>query len=31
MDAQRQGDWTRYGEEIRELGRLLERIAAGPP
>jgi len=29
MAAQRDGDWARYGEEIRELGRVLERIAAG--
>lgn len=26
MDAQRQGDWARYGEEIRQLGALLERL-----
>ncbi len=29
MDAQRQGDWARYGEEMREVGRLLERVGAG--
>ncbi len=26
IDAQRQGDWARYGEEIRQLGALLERL-----
>jgi uncharacterized membrane protein (UPF0182 family) len=26
MQAQRAGDWTLYGEEIRELGRVLERM-----
>lgn len=26
VDAQRQGDWTRYGEELRELGALLDRL-----
>ncbi len=26
LDAQRQGDWARYGEEIKELGALLERL-----
>ncbi|MBK6485709.1 MAG: UPF0182 family protein [Gemmatimonadetes bacterium] len=26
LDAQREGDWTRYGEEIRRLGELLERM-----
>ena len=29
MEAQRAGDWARYGEEIRQLGALLERIGAG--
>jgi hypothetical protein len=29
MQAQRAGDWTRYGEEIRRLGDLLEQIGAG--
>ncbi|MFN8582783.1 MAG: UPF0182 family protein [Gemmatimonadaceae bacterium] len=29
MDAQRDGDWARYGTEIKELGRVLDRIAAG--
>jgi hypothetical protein len=29
MQAQRAGDWARYGEEIRQLGELLERIGAG--
>jgi uncharacterized membrane protein (UPF0182 family) len=28
VDAQREGDWARYGEEIRELGSLLERLEA---
>jgi len=27
MDAQRQGDWARYGEEIKQLGTLLDRLA----
>jgi uncharacterized protein len=26
MEAQREGDWARYGEEIRRLGELLERL-----
>lgn len=26
LEAQRQGDWARYGEEIRQLGTLLERL-----
>jgi uncharacterized membrane protein (UPF0182 family) len=26
IEAQREGDWTRYGEEIRRLGELLERM-----
>ncbi len=30
IDAQRAGDWARYGEEIRRLGDLLERIAGSP-
>ena len=29
LDAQRAGDWTRYGEEIRRLGELLARLAGG--
>jgi hypothetical protein len=29
LQAQRVGDWARYGEEIRKLGELLERIGAG--
>jgi hypothetical protein len=29
LQAQREGDWARYGEEIRRLGELLERIRAG--
>jgi uncharacterized membrane protein (UPF0182 family) len=28
LDAQREGDWARYGEEIRQLGQVLERISA---
>ncbi|MHB1327157.1 MAG: UPF0182 family membrane protein [Gemmatimonadales bacterium] len=32
LDAQRAGDWARYGEEIRRLGELLEQLAqAGVP
>jgi len=33
LQAQRAGDWARYGEELRRLGELLERIGAGgsPP
>jgi uncharacterized membrane protein (UPF0182 family) len=31
IQAQRDGDWTRYGEEIKQLGHLLERMAAGEP
>ncbi len=30
MEAQRAGDWARYGVEIRQLGELLARIGAGP-
>jgi uncharacterized membrane protein (UPF0182 family) len=26
VEAQRQGDWTRYGEELRQLGTLLDRL-----
>ena len=26
IEAQREGDWSRYGEEIRRLGELLERM-----
>ncbi|MEP7381307.1 MAG: UPF0182 family protein [Gemmatimonadota bacterium] len=26
VEAQREGDWTRYGEELRRLGELLERM-----
>jgi uncharacterized membrane protein (UPF0182 family) len=29
LQAQRSGDWARYGEEIRQLGELLEQIGAG--
>ena len=28
LDAQRAGDWSRYGEELRRLGELLEQLAA---
>ncbi len=28
IDAQREGDWARYGEELRQLGALLERLEA---
>jgi uncharacterized membrane protein (UPF0182 family) len=33
IEAQRAGDWARYGEEIRQLGQLLDRLAANaePP
>jgi uncharacterized membrane protein (UPF0182 family) len=26
LEAQRAGDWARYGEEIKRLGELLERM-----
>jgi len=29
LQAQRENDWARYGEEIRALGELLERLGAG--
>jgi len=29
LAAQRAGDWARYGEEIKRLGELLDRLAAG--
>ena len=29
LEAQRTGDWARYGEEIRQLGVVLDRIGAG--
>jgi uncharacterized membrane protein (UPF0182 family) len=29
LAAQRAGDWARYGEEIRRLGELLDRLAGG--
>ena len=29
IQAQRDGDWARYGEEIRQLGALLQRLAGG--
>jgi uncharacterized membrane protein (UPF0182 family) len=31
MEAQRQGDWARYGEEIKQLGALLERLGMNRP
>ena len=31
IEAQRRGDWARYGEEIRELGALLERLGQKRP
>jgi uncharacterized membrane protein (UPF0182 family) len=30
LEAQRQGDWARYGEEIKRLGEILDRMAAAP-
>jgi uncharacterized membrane protein (UPF0182 family) len=30
LEAQRAGDWAKYGEEIRQLGTLLERLAGRP-
>ena len=29
--AQRAGDWTKYGEELKKLGEALERASASPP
>jgi hypothetical protein len=31
IEAQRAGDWSRYGEEIRELGEALKRLNEEPP
>ncbi len=31
IEAQRAGDWARYGEEIRQLGETLKRLNAPPP
>jgi uncharacterized membrane protein (UPF0182 family) len=31
LDAQRQGDWARYGDEIRALGEVLGRLSPGGP
>jgi hypothetical protein len=33
MAAQRAGDWARYGEEIKKLGEILDRLgkSAGAP
>jgi uncharacterized membrane protein (UPF0182 family) len=30
VEAQRQGDWSRYGEELKGLGAVLERLAPKP-
>jgi hypothetical protein len=30
MQAQRAGDWARYGEEVRRLGEILDRLAKPP-
>jgi len=29
LAAQRSGDWARYGDEIRQLGAVLERLGSG--
>jgi uncharacterized membrane protein (UPF0182 family) len=29
VQAQREGDWARYGVEIKALGQVLERLKAG--
>jgi hypothetical protein len=31
LEAQRAGDWARYGDEIGRLGEVLERLPAAPP
>jgi uncharacterized membrane protein (UPF0182 family) len=31
LDAQRAGDWARYGEELRQLGEALKRLNSQPP
>jgi uncharacterized membrane protein (UPF0182 family) len=31
LQAQRDGDWALYGEEIKRLGEVLERLARQPP
>jgi hypothetical protein len=31
LQAQRDGDWARYGEEIKQLGQILERLDAAKP
>jgi uncharacterized protein len=31
LQAQRDGDWARYGEEIKQLGQILERLGAAKP
>jgi hypothetical protein len=31
IQAQREGDWARYGEEVRRLGSVLERLQASQP
>jgi uncharacterized membrane protein (UPF0182 family) len=30
IEAQRAGDWARYGEEIRKLGEVIERMSPKP-
>jgi hypothetical protein len=31
LAAQREGNWARYGEEIRQLGEILTRLGSGRP
>jgi hypothetical protein len=31
LELQRQGDWAGYGEEIKKLGQVLNRLASAPP
>jgi uncharacterized membrane protein (UPF0182 family) len=31
MQAQREGDWARYGEEIKQLGELLKQMNSRQP
>ena len=31
LQAQREIDWARYGEEVRRLGEVLEKLGAGEP
>ena len=30
LDAQRNGDWAKYGEEIKALGQILDRVSKKP-